>query len=202
LWSGTHVRIINNGRLVAGDRSTITLGVPLGAHLPLAKNDPGTILSANRQRIPQRRTGNFMAGLIPNSSARLWTIAVLRRQLIVNSLRSIRGRLNLVSRAFGGADVGHGHHRWLGFIPDCDWATAADHRNLQWLAKSRSGDLSFLAALSVMAAAFTQNLDSSSLLRFMSYSRIFLCGDLRHAGYCDRLVRLLVVRVIPWDKFR
>jgi ABC-2 type transport system permease protein len=117
-----------------------------------------------------------MAGLIPNSSAQLWTIAVLRWQLIVNSLRSIRGRLNLVSRAFGGLlMLATGIIGGSVLFLTATWATAADHRNLQWLAIPFWVIFLFWQLFPVMATAFTQNLDSSSLLRFpMSYSTYFL----------------------------
>src|SRR5579863_467819 len=117
-----------------------------------------------------------MAGLRPRSSEQLRAIAVLRWHLIVNSLRSIRGRLNLVSRAFGGLLVlGTGLIGGSVLFVTATWATAADHRNLRWLAIPFWVMFLFWQLFPVMATAFTQNLDSSSLLRFpMSYSTYFL----------------------------
>jgi ABC-2 type transport system permease protein len=117
-----------------------------------------------------------MAGLRPASGEQLRAIALLRWQLVVNSLRSIRGRLNLVSRVFGGLLVlGTGVIGGSALFLAAAWATAADHRNLQWLAVPFWIVFLFWQLFPVMATAFTQNLDSSSLLRFpMSYPTYFL----------------------------
>ena len=117
-----------------------------------------------------------MAGLRPEPSEQLWAIAGLRWRLVVNSLRSIRGRLNLVSRAFGGLLVlATGLIGGSVLFLIATWATAADHRNLQWLAIPFWVVFLFWQFFPVMATAFTQNLDASSLLRFpMRYSTYFL----------------------------
>ncbi len=117
-----------------------------------------------------------MAGLKSASSLQLRAIALLRWQLVINSLRSVRGRLNLVSRVFGGLLVlGTGVIGGSALFLAATWATAADHSNLQWLALPFWIVFLFWQLFPVMATAFTQNLDSSSLLRFpMSYSTYFL----------------------------
>jgi ABC-2 type transport system permease protein len=91
-------------------------------------------------------------------------------------LRSVRGRLNLVSRVFGGLLVlGTGIIGGSVLFLTATWATAADHRNLQWLAVPFWLVFLFWQLFPVLATAFTQNLDASSLLRFpMSYSTYFL----------------------------
>jgi ABC-2 type transport system permease protein len=117
-----------------------------------------------------------MAGLRPVSGAQLRAIALLRWHLVVNSLRSVRGRLNLVSRAFGGLLVlGTGVIGGAALFLAAAWATTGDHHNLEWLAVPLWIVFLFWQFFPVMATAFTQNLDSSSLLRFpMSYSTYFL----------------------------
>ena len=117
-----------------------------------------------------------MAGLRPSSGEQLRAIALLRWHLVVNSLRSVRGRLNLVSRVFGGLLVlGTGIIGGSVFFLTATWATGDDHRNLQWLAIPLWVIFLFWQLFPVLATAFTQNLDSSSLLRFpMSYSTYFL----------------------------
>ena len=117
-----------------------------------------------------------MAGLRPASGGQLRAIALLRWQLVVNSLRSVRGRLNLVSRVLGGllvlaTGVIGGSALFLTAI----WAAAADQHNLQWLAVPFWIVFLFWQLFPVMATTFTQNLDSSALLRFpMGYSAYFL----------------------------
>jgi ABC-2 type transport system permease protein len=117
-----------------------------------------------------------MAGLRSASREQLRAIAWLRWRLFINSLRSVRGRLNLVSRVFGGLLVlGTGAIGGSALFFTAAWATAEDHRNLQWLAVPFWIVFLFWQFFPVMATAFTQNLDSSALLRFpMSYSKYFL----------------------------
>jgi len=117
-----------------------------------------------------------MAELKPASSGQMRAIALLRWQLVINSLRSIRGRLNLVSRVFGGLLVlATGVIGGSVFFLAAEWATAGDNRNLQWLALPFWIVFLFWQLFPVMATAFTQNIDSDALLRFpMSYSTYFL----------------------------
>jgi len=104
----------------------------------------------------------------------LRAIAAIRWQLSLNSLRSVRGRLNLVSRGFAGllvigAGIGGGIA-----IGAAAWGITAEHKKLLlaipfWLISI------FWQLFPVMASAFTQNVDTSALLRFpMSYPTYFL----------------------------
>src|SRR5205823_5228839 len=111
-----------------------------------------------------------------NSAAReqLRAITALRWQLSVNSLRSVRGRLNLVSRGVAGllvvgAGIGGGIAIGAGA-----WGIIAEHKTL-WLALPFWLISIFWQIFPVMASAFTQNVDTSALLRFpLSYSSYFL----------------------------
>jgi ABC-2 type transport system permease protein len=115
-----------------------------------------------------------VAGLNSAFAGQLRAIGVLRWRLFVNSLRTVGGRLNLVSRsiaallvlgaAFGGAIA-------LGVVA---WGMARE-RQLQWLAVPFWLVAIFWQVFPIMATAFTQNLDASSLLRFpLSYPGYFL----------------------------
>src|SRR5205814_3404249 len=111
-----------------------------------------------------------------NSVAReqLRAIAALRWRLSLNSLRSVRGRLNLVSRGFAGllvigAGIGGGIA-----IGAAAWGITAQHRPF-WLALPFWLISIFWQLFPVMASAFTQNVDTSALLRFpLSYPSLFL----------------------------
>jgi len=73
-----------------------------------------------------------MAGMKPVSSAQLRAITLLRWRLVVNSLRSVRGQLNLISRFLGGLLVlGMGVMGGAGLFIAGYWTTAHDPR---WLA--------------------------------------------------------------------
>ena len=115
-----------------------------------------------------------MAGLNPDLGAQLRAVGILRWRLFVNSLRSMRGRLNLVSRALAAlvvlaAAVGGGIT--LGAIA---WGMTTEHQ-LKWLSVPFWLIFLFWQLFPVMATAFTQNIDASSLLRFpLSYSGYFL----------------------------
>lgn len=117
-----------------------------------------------------------MAGVKPESREQLRAIALLRWRLIVNSLRSVRGRLNLVSSILGGLLVlGAGFIGGFVLFLVATWATSQDHRHLQWLTLPFWLIFLFWQLFPVMATAFTQILDSSMLLRFpMGYPTYFL----------------------------
>jgi len=114
-----------------------------------------------------------VAGLNPTLGAQVRVIGFLRWRLFVNSLRSVRGRLNLVSRAIAGVLVlgaGLGGGIALGAVA---WGMTNEHQ-LNWLAVPFWLIFLFWQLFPVMATAFTQNIDASSLLRFpLSYPGYF-----------------------------
>jgi len=117
-----------------------------------------------------------MAGLMVTRETRgqLAAIALMRWQLIVNSLRTLRGRLEMASRVMMALTFSVGG--FAGAVGMCLGA---------WYFVS-SGRMEFLALLlwflflfwqfvPVVATAFTENADSSNLLRFpLSYPAFFL----------------------------
>jgi len=117
-----------------------------------------------------------MAALILSgqSRAQFGAIARVRWQLFVNSLRTIRGRLELVSRIFLGtwfAMLGIGGALVLGL--------GASHfvseGKPEWLAVLLWPVFLFWQLFPVLATVFTENFDSSNLLRFpLSYPSFFL----------------------------
>jgi ABC-2 type transport system permease protein len=115
-----------------------------------------------------------VAGISSVAREQLRAIAVLRWQLSLNSLRSVRGRLNLVSRAFAGLLViGAGIGGAIA-IGAAAWGITAEHKPL-WLALPFWLISIFWQLFPVMASAFTQNVDTSALLRYpMSYPTYFL----------------------------
>ena len=114
-----------------------------------------------------------MAGMKPSSGGQLRAIALLRWHLVVNSLRSVRGQLNFISRVLGGLMVlGMGILGGAGLFFLGSWATAKDP---QWLALPFWIVFLFWQLFPVLATAFTQNIDADALLRFpMSYPTYFL----------------------------
>lgn len=114
-----------------------------------------------------------MVGVTGFSKVQLRAIAVLRWQLFLNSLRSVRGRLNLVSRSIAALLVtgaGIGGAIVLGAVA---FGMASQH-NFDWIAIPFWIVLIFWQLFPVMATAFTHNIDASSLLRFpLSYTAYF-----------------------------
>jgi len=112
--------------------------------------------------------------LNPDLGEQLRAVGRLRWRLFVNSLRSIRGRLNLVSRLLAGLVVfaaGVGGAMTLGAIA---WGMTTEHQ-LVWLSVPFWLIFLFWQLFPVMATAFTLNIDVSSLLRFpLSYPGYFL----------------------------
>ncbi len=115
-----------------------------------------------------------MAGLSSSSREQLRAIGVLRWHLFINSLRSIRGRVNLVSRVFAGLLVlaaGFGGGIVLGAVA---WGSTTDH-NREWLSLLFWLVFLFWQLFPVMATAFNEDVDTSALLRFpLSYPTYFL----------------------------
>ena len=108
-----------------------------------------------------------MAGLTftPEIRGQFSAIARVRWQLFVNSLRTIRGRMEVVARGFiffgfgMGAIIGS---LGLGFSA---WYFVSSGR-VDWLPLLLWPVFLFWQLFPVMASAFTENLDSSNLLRF------------------------------------
>ena len=117
-----------------------------------------------------------MAGLIFSRQARgqFAAIAFVRWRLFVNSLRTIRGRLELVSRGFmffGFATLGLGGSFAMGAGA---WYFVA-HDHVEMLAVLLWPVFLFWQLFPVMANAFTENVDSSNLLRFpLTFPSYFL----------------------------
>jgi ABC-2 type transport system permease protein len=117
-----------------------------------------------------------MAGLTisPDARGQFAAIAKVRWQLFVNSLRTIHGRVELVSRAFiglGFAVVGFGGAFGLGAAA----AFFISSGRAEWLALLLWPVFMFWQLFPVLATAFTENFDSSNLLRFpLSYPSFFV----------------------------
>lgn len=117
-----------------------------------------------------------MAGVIFSARARgqFAAIAFVRWRLFVNSLRTIRGRLEMVSRGFiflGFAALGLGGSFAMGAGA---WYFASRGR-AEMLALLLWPVFLFRQLFPVMASAFTENVDSSNLLRFpLSFPSYFL----------------------------
>lgn len=115
-----------------------------------------------------------MAGIVPEAGGQLRAVAALRWRLVLNSLRSVRGRMNLVSRSIAGLLVtaaGAGGAFALGATA---WELTRTHK-LEWIAAFFWIVFLFWQFFPVMATAFTQNIDTSALLRFpLSYKTYFL----------------------------
>jgi ABC-2 type transport system permease protein len=112
--------------------------------------------------------------MAPQARQQLKAVAELRWRLFLNSVRTFRGRIELVSRIFislafvaggiGGA-IGLGGAAWFLF----------SQGNVEWLSGLLWPVFLFWQLFPLMATAFTQNIESSSLLRFpLSYRSYFL----------------------------
>ena len=108
-----------------------------------------------------------MAGLsfTPEIRGQFSAIARVRWQLFVNSLRTIRGRMEVVARGF--IFFGFGMGAILGSIGlgFSAWYFVSSGR-VDWLPLLLWPVFLFWQLFPVMASAFTENLDSSNLLRF------------------------------------
>jgi ABC-2 type transport system permease protein len=117
-----------------------------------------------------------MAGLIFSPAARgqFAAIARVRWQLFVNSLRTLRGRLEMVSHIFIGfsfAVAGLGGAVALGALSY--FFLVREHA--EWIAFLLWPIFLFWQMFPLVATAFAENFDSSNLLRFpLSYPSFFL----------------------------
>jgi ABC-2 type transport system permease protein len=114
------------------------------------------------------------ASAAPPARQQLAAVAELRWRIFVNSLRTVRSRLELASRIFvslaflaggvGGA-IGLGGAAWF----------SVSQGNPEWLGGLLWPVFLFWQLFPLMATAFTQNVDSSNLLRFpLNYRSYFL----------------------------
>jgi ABC-2 type transport system permease protein len=110
----------------------------------------------------------------PESREQFAAIAHLRWRIFVNSLRTLRGRMEVVSWVFIGflfAAMGIGGTFGLGVAA---WFLTAQ-RHVEWLALVLWGVFVYWQFFPVMATAFTESFDSTNFLRFpIRYRSYFL----------------------------
>ena len=108
-----------------------------------------------------------MAGLIVSHEIRgqFSAIARVRWQLFVNSLRTIRGRLEVVARVFTFFGFGMGAIVGSVGLGAAAWYFVSSQKT-EWLPVLLWPVFLFWQLFPVMATAFTENVDSSNLLRF------------------------------------
>jgi ABC-2 type transport system permease protein len=110
----------------------------------------------------------------PGTRAQLAAIARVRWQLFVNSLRTLRGRLEVISHIFITLGFAVGG---IGGVVACSagaWYLVS-HGEAEWLAAILWPIFLFWQLFPVVATAFTENFDSSNLLRFpLGYPAFFL----------------------------
>ena len=117
-----------------------------------------------------------MAGLTfsPEIRGQFAAIARVRWQLFVNSMRTIRGRMEIVARGFTFLAFGMGGFMGsiaIGFVA---WYCVYSGR-VDWLPLLLWPVFLFWQFVPVMASAFTENVDSSNLLRFpLTFPSYFL----------------------------
>jgi ABC-2 type transport system permease protein len=110
----------------------------------------------------------------PEAREQFAAIARLRWRIFVNSLRTLRGRLEIVSWIFVGlgfAAFGLGGAFGLGAAA---WAIVS-RGSIEWLGAPLWGVFLYWQLFPLMATAFTENFDSSNFLRFpLRYRSYFL----------------------------
>ena len=110
----------------------------------------------------------------PNVREQLTAIARVRWQLFVNSLRTLRGRLELVSHIFITLGFAMGGIGGVVVSGGAAWYLIS-HGKAEWLAAILWPIFLFWQLFPVVATAFTENFDTSNLLRFpLSYSSFVL----------------------------
>ncbi len=117
-----------------------------------------------------------MAGLTfsPDMRGQFAAIARVRWQLFVNSLRTVRGRMEVVARGF--MFLGFGMAAIIGSVSlgVTAWYFVSSGK-VDWLPVLLWPVFLFWQLFPVMASAFTENVDSSNLLRFpLSFPSYFL----------------------------
>lgn len=117
-----------------------------------------------------------MAGVNLSSAARgqFAAIARVRWQIFFNSLRTMRGRLEMVSRVFIGFSFAAGGIGGAIGLAAASWYVIS-HDQGEWLALALWIIFIFWQLFPVIATAFTETFDSSNLLRFpLSYRSYFM----------------------------
>ena len=110
---------------------------------------------------------------VPDVRAQFAAIARVRWQLFVNSLRTLRGRLELVSHIFITVGFAIGGVGGFAVCAGGAWYVIS-HGQSEWLALILWPVFLFWQLFPVVATAFTENFDTSNLLRFpLSYSSFF-----------------------------
>ncbi len=172
-------------------------------------NDAG-LNNAGLNRVQSNRADTSQADSSPSAREQLAAVAQLRWRLFVNSLHTFRGRLELASRilvgiaftagGIGGA-VGLGGAAWF----------LLSSGSAEWLGAVLWPVFLFWQLFPLLATAFTENVESASLLRFpLSYRSYFLIrlayGSLDPATTVASLWLLGITigigiakpRVLPW----
>lgn len=112
--------------------------------------------------------------LAPPARQQLAAVAGLRWRVFVNSLRTFRGRLELASRIFIGLAFVAGGIGGAVALGGAAWFLILQG-NAEWLGALLWPVFLFWQLFPLMATAFTQNVQSSNLLRFpLSYRSYFL----------------------------
>lgn len=117
-----------------------------------------------------------MAGVSLPAQARgqFAAIARVRWQIFFNSLRTMRGRLEMVSRVFIGFSFAVGGIGGAIGLAAASWYVTS-HDQGEWLALALWVIFLFWQLFPVIATAFTETFDSSNLLRFpLSYRSYFM----------------------------
>jgi ABC-2 type transport system permease protein len=112
--------------------------------------------------------------LLPQGRRQMAAVAQLRWRIFVNLLRTFRGKLELASRIFVGiAFIAGGIGGAIG-LGGAAWSFVSEG-NSEWLGTLLWPVFLFWQLFPLMATAFTQTLESASLLRFpLSYRSYFL----------------------------
>ena len=112
--------------------------------------------------------------MTPQASQQLIAVLELRWRIFANSLRTVRGRLELASRIFIGVIFVVGGLGGAVALGGAAWFLTSEG-NVEWLGTLLWPVFLFWQLFPVLATAFTENIDSSSLLRFpLSYWSYFL----------------------------
>jgi ABC-2 type transport system permease protein len=109
----------------------------------------------------------------PEAREQFVAIAQLRWRIFINSLRTLRGRLELVSWILVGTGYGILGLGGMAGLAAISWLLLS-HRHARWFAAIFWGVLLYWQVFPLMAAAFTENFDSSNFLRFPLRYRSYL----------------------------